>query len=78
MLKRLMSFLSFGTLIASGIALPPSHGGSLESRAASGNYSLFAYGTNTDTEIGGFPIVYYHGSSCPPDHKRWVSTYKSS
>ncbi|KAJ4417711.1 hypothetical protein N0V82_005985 [Gnomoniopsis sp. IMI 355080] len=61
MSKLLGSILTFGAILASGSALPSSEMDLLESRATSSNYSLFAYGSSTDTEIGGFPIIYYDG-----------------
>ncbi|POS75141.1 hypothetical protein DHEL01_v206456 [Diaporthe helianthi] len=35
----------------------------VQSRATASNFSLFAYGLSTDSEIGGYPIFYYEGLS---------------
>lgn len=35
----------------------------LEDRSTSSNFSLFAYGSDEDSEIGGFPIFYHSGES---------------
>lgn len=37
--------------------------GELLPRASSSNFSLFAYGSAVDTEIGGYPLFYYDGTS---------------
>lgn len=35
----------------------------LQSRATSSNFSLFAYGSDTDSAIGGYPIFYNEGKA---------------
>lgn len=64
MSKILAVFLAFGAVF-SGAAAYPSHNQMdlIETRSSSTNYSLFAYGSDSDTEIGGFPVVYYGGTS---------------
>lgn len=62
MSKILATFLAFGAVFSSASAFPNQNQMEiLESRSSSTNYSLFAYGSDSDTEIGGFPIVYYDG-----------------
>lgn len=61
MLKFLTSLVAFSAACASVSAFPT--WSDLAPRATSGNFSLFAYGSATDTEIGGFPLFYYEGMS---------------
>lgn len=65
MSKIFAAFLAFGAAFSEAAAFPSRNEMDLiETRSSSTNYSLFAYGSDSDTEIGGFPIVYYGGSSC--------------
>lgn len=57
MLKLLPSIMLCS--VACAYAVP----GELDSRASTTNFTLFAYGTDSDTEIGGFPLVYNGGMS---------------
>lgn len=41
-----------------GVTARPSD---LQTRATSSNFSLFAYGSDTDSTIGGYPIFYNEG-----------------
>lgn len=62
MCKILAGFLAFGAVFSGASAFPNQNQMELlESRSSSKNYSLFAYGSDSDTEIGGFPVVYYDG-----------------
>lgn len=47
-----------------GVTARPS---TLQTRAttSSSNFSLFAYGSDTDSAIGGYPIFYNEGKSLP-------------
>lgn len=59
MSKLLAYLLGASAAIAGASALP----NQLMERAVTGNFSLFAYGTDTDTEIGGFPLFYYESKT---------------
>lgn len=64
MSKILAVFLAFGAVFSDAAAFPNQNQMDLiETRSSSTNYSLFAYGSDSGTEIGGFPIVYYDGMS---------------
>lgn len=59
MSKMITAIAALSAAIVGVMARPSS----LQSRATSSNFSLFAYGSDTDTEIGGYPIFYYQGLS---------------
>lgn len=64
MLRLLTSLVALSASCAGVLASPTAWGGDLTPRASSSsNFSLFAYGSATDTEIGGFPLFYYAGMS---------------
>lgn len=63
MSKMITAIAALSAAIVGVMARPSS----LQSRATSSNFSLFAYGSDTDTEIGGYPIFYYQGKACTCD-----------
>lgn len=56
-----------------GVTARPS---TLQTRAttSSSNFSLFAYGSDTDSAIGGYPIFYNEGKSLPPLFRNTTKT----
>lgn len=62
MSKIITAFAALSAAIA-GVAARPSN---LQTRATSSNFSLFAYGSDTDSAIGGYPIFYNEGKDCLP------------
>lgn len=66
MLKSLLSLVAVSASFAGVSAFPalPELGDLLTPRAStSSNFSLFAYGSASDTTIGGYPIFYYNRKS---------------
>lgn len=57
MSKIFTSLLAVAASLTAVSALPSE----LDSRAVTGNFSLFAYGSDSDTTIGGYPIFYHDG-----------------
>lgn len=60
MSKMITAIVALSAALVGVMARPSS----LQSRATASNFSLFAYGSDTDTEIGGYPIFYYQGKTC--------------
>lgn len=60
-------FTAFSVLLglSSALAGVKAHPGLLEGRATSASsseFSIFAYGSSADTNLGGYPIFYYGGT----------------
>lgn len=66
MSKIFTSLIAFTAGLTAVSALPSAYA-ELDARASTttGNFSLFAFGSNSDTEIGGFPIFYHDGKIIP-------------
>lgn len=67
-----MFLTSFSILlgVASALAgVSAAHPGHLDDRAtsSSSNFSIFAYGSDSDTTIGGYPIFYNDGTHTRQD-----------
>lgn len=58
---KMLSLVGVLSAAIAGVSALPSN---LDARASSSNFSLFAYGSNASTEIGGFPI-FYNGGEAP-------------
>lgn len=59
-MSRMITAIAALSAAIVGVMARPS---SLQTRATASNFSLFAYGSGTDTEIGGYPIFYYQGKA---------------
>lgn len=59
MLRLLSSIVAFSAACVGASAVP----GEVFSRASAKNFSLFAYGSASNTKIGGFPLFYDDGLS---------------
>lgn len=62
MLKFLTSIVALSAACVTSVSAFPTWN-DLAPRATASNFSLFAYGSATNTEIGGFPLFYYDGMS---------------
>jgi hypothetical protein len=59
MSKIITAIAAFSAAIV-GVTARPS---TLQTRATSSNFSLFAYGSDSESEIGGYPIFYHEGKA---------------
>lgn len=60
-MSKIFATLAAFTAAFAGVSALPSQYVDLESRATPSNFSLFAFGSDTGTEIGGFPVFYHEG-----------------
>lgn len=59
MTKIITAIAAFSAALVGVMARPST----LQTRATVSNFSLFAYGSDTDSEIGGYPIFYNEGKA---------------
>ncbi|KAH8766139.1 hypothetical protein F5883DRAFT_715180 [Diaporthe sp. PMI_573] len=72
MSKIITAIAAFAAIV--GVTARPS---TLQTRATSSNFSLFAYGSDSESEIGGYPIFYHEGFAyiANPAKVNYTSTY---